>query len=219
MNKLMGLLNRRSDMTLDQFSDHWRTVHRELALRLVPPGHMLGYVQNHRIDHVIEGLKLAADGVPEVWIRNAGALAELAASPEFLEGACLDEPNFMDMNNYQNLTLDMEILGAGVQSRQAVADQVKAMFFFNAPVRATDLENRVCSFLMPQSTPLRLSWHLTAVTAGQQQPYNCVETSWWPDIDSFDAAWSARDRRATSAEISDLCGILIREEPVMWPLE
>ena len=38
------------DLALEEFSRHWRTVHRELALRLVAPGIMRGYVQNHRRD-------------------------------------------------------------------------------------------------------------------------------------------------------------------------
>jgi hypothetical protein len=37
MIKLIGLLDRRDDLTLEQFSHHWRTTHRELALRLVRP--------------------------------------------------------------------------------------------------------------------------------------------------------------------------------------
>jgi hypothetical protein len=44
MVELFGLLQRRQDRTLEQFSRHWSTVHRELAPRLVAPGIMRGYV-------------------------------------------------------------------------------------------------------------------------------------------------------------------------------
>lgn len=35
---LMGLLNRSPDLTLAQFAQHWRTVHRDHSLKLIAPG-------------------------------------------------------------------------------------------------------------------------------------------------------------------------------------
>ena len=99
MLKLYGLLQRRPDLSLEEFSHHWRTVHRELALRLVPPGIMRGYVQNHRRDVDLVGQPAPADGCPEVWIDDVESLTRLATSPEYLEGAGPDEANFMDGNS------------------------------------------------------------------------------------------------------------------------
>jgi hypothetical protein len=60
---LIGLLLRRPDLTLGQFSQHWRTRHRDLSLLLIAPGIMHGYIQNHlRSDSdPIPGLPLARE--------------------------------------------------------------------------------------------------------------------------------------------------------------
>jgi len=46
--QLIGLLSRRPDLTLGQFSQHWRTRHRDLSLMLIATGIMHGFIQNHR---------------------------------------------------------------------------------------------------------------------------------------------------------------------------
>jgi hypothetical protein len=59
---------------------------------------MHGYIQNQRRPDAdpVPGLPLAGDGFPELWTRGADVLARLGAAPEYLEGAYLDESNFME---------------------------------------------------------------------------------------------------------------------------
>ena len=80
--KCTATLKRRPDFDLEAFSQHWRTVHRELALRLVPPGIMRGYVQNHRIEPSLGTLQAPGDGAPEVWVDSPQEVLRLATSPE-----------------------------------------------------------------------------------------------------------------------------------------
>ncbi|MDA0339324.1 MAG: EthD domain-containing protein [Proteobacteria bacterium] len=230
--KLIGLLHRRPDLSLAQFSDHWRTIHRDVSLRLIAPGLMLGYLQNHRIeDGEIAGLPLAADGLPELWTLGTDVLQRLGTAPEYLEGAYPDEPNFMDGRS-QALLAKEQVITVGI-GRAVATTLVKAMLFYRrAPGvsrAAFAAENSATHpLLLPNGPePMRLTRH-TAIElpdlgeAGAAyegtQPYDGIEASYWPDADSFRAAWSQRsDDAAGFIDVSSLVGVLVREEPVLWP--
>src|SRR5262245_17203236 len=156
MLKLYGLIQRRADLTLAEFSRHWRTVHRELALRLVAPGIMRGYVQNHRLPIDLPGAPCPADSCPEVWLDRLEDLERLATSREYLEGAGPDEPNFMTGASVP--CLGRPRYAAGVE-RTALSGRCKVMLFYaTAPGGASD--DASISFERPWSisngTPLRL---------------------------------------------------------------
>ncbi len=225
MLKVMGLLHRRSDLDLPAFSRHWRTIHRDLALLLVSPGLMRGYVQNHRIG-VIEGLPIAADGVPELWVDGVEQLLELPKSRAYLDGAALDEPRFMDVGNYRNLLLTPETRIDDGPGRQAVAPLVKAMIFVR-PADGLDLaafrmwETLPHPLFMPGARPLRLGRHSIADPSPELPPpdFLGVETSWWPTVAAFERAWASHvpDACGGFTAFDRAEGMLVGEEPVLWP--
>lgn len=226
MLKLMGLLKHRRDSNLQAFADHWRTIHRDLALRLIGPGYMRGYIQNHRIPVTIEGADLAADGVPEVWIDGLDALRRLTTSPEYLDGAAVDEPRFIDMSQFASLLLGREAVVDDGPGRQAVVPLVKAILFFH-PAPGRTMEEFRCweaidhPVLTPEARPVRLSRH-TAVDPADDLPppaYAGVETSWWPDIAGFQRAWARRQRASDIVDAGHVAGLLALEEPVLWPAQ
>jgi hypothetical protein len=209
MLKVMGQIRRRPDLPLDAFRLHWRTIHRGLALRIAHAGIMRGYVQNHRLDIAVDGLEPVADGVPELWFDDAGAFERLRTSPSFGDGAFHDEPRFMDTEGYQSLLLGAET-DAVAPSRQECAGLLKAMFFLPAGPTAGD---GTVSRILGEVAPVRLTWHArsTADVAMAMSDHSGVETSWWPDLDSFRAAWS---RRMVTGPVM---GMLVEERPVFWP--
>jgi len=193
---------------------------------------MRGYLQNHRLeDGEIASLPLAADGLPELWTHGIDALQRLGGATEYLEGAYPDEPNFMNGRS-QALLATEQVIIVGV-GRAIATTLVKAMLFYR---RAPDIsrmafaaENSAAHpLLLPNGPePLRLTRH-TAIElpslgeAGEAfkeaQPYDGVEASYWPDAESFRAAWRQRsDDAARSIDASSLTGVLVREEPVLWP--
>ena len=89
--KVISFLNRREDLSLAQFSDYWRTVHRAHALKLVEAGFIQGYIQNHPLGAQLPGLAPIADGSPELWIETPERLQQLVDSAEYREGAGPDE--------------------------------------------------------------------------------------------------------------------------------
>jgi hypothetical protein len=213
MLKLYGLIQRRADLTLADFSRHWRTVHRELALRLVAPGIMRGYVQNHRSSFDIPGVPCPADGCPEVWLDRLEDLERLATSPEYLEGAALDEPNFITGGSVPCLGQPRHATGV---DRAALSGCRKVMLFY---ARDAAIDDVALSFERPWSTsdsqPLRLERDLCLTAVPGAAPYVAVESTWWTDTAEFLAAWSQRRRLAQSPALA--AAMPIDELVVLWP--
>ncbi|GAA4809919.1 hypothetical protein GCM10023232_01170 [Sphingosinicella ginsenosidimutans] len=198
MLKVMGLIRRRPDLPLDEFRLHWRTIHRGLALRLAEAGYMRGYVQNHRLDIAAPGLRIVADGVPELWFADADAFAGMRGSPALREGAYQDEPAFMDIADYRSQLLDDET-GTGASRRDCVG-LLKAILFLRDGEGGMPLDGAVRHARQEArrlDLPIRLA------------DYAAVETSWWADLDSFRRAWSAHERAVD--------GLIAEERVVFWP--
>lgn len=224
MVKMIALLDRRDDLTLEQFSHHWRTVHRELALRLVPPGLMLGYIQDHRLDISIDGLDPPTDGCPEVWLKDVGEFERLQNSPEYLEGAHPDEANFM--NGAPRMMATNETVVIPGPGRLNMGDAVKVMLFFKrrSGLSSSDFAEWVDlarPLLMPDAKPLRLARETPIADPGfaDLQAYDGLEASWWPDRGSFESAWKTRsdDIAARWIDPSATTGMLVSEEFVVNP--
>jgi EthD domain len=210
--KCTATLRRRPDFDLGAFSRHWSTVHRELALRLVPPGIMRAYVQNHRLEPPLGSLAAPGDGAPEVWVDSPQEVLRLATSPQYLEGARPDEPNFMSGDACMVVGCETVVVRQ-IDRRQAAAAS-KAMIF--APRGAGVPLEALCSAL-ERAAPTRLSYEraVPAPAALGEPGYDWILSAWWPDAAQLDAAWAATERGL--GEIRKLRGMLIRELIVLLP--
>lgn len=211
MMKLISLLDRRPDLDLAAFSQYWRTTHRELALRLVAPGIMRAYVQNHRIDLLPEGMVAVGDGCPEVWVDDAGAVARLRDCREYLEGAALDEPNFMSGGARMTITRTRTVIAG--PGRAALAGRVKLMLFLGDDVPVPGItEDRGC-VLMPDAQPLRVERDIVVTDWPDSLAPPCcrhVESSWWPDAATLENAWKQAAGKGVHA-------LVVQEEVVLPP--
>jgi len=186
MLKLYGLIQRRPDLSLDEFSRHWRTVHRELALRLVAPGYVRGYVQNHRRELDLPGVaKPAFDGCPELWIERVESLEQLATSPEYLEGAGPDEANFMSGGSKSCIAEPRFAYGVA----RAAAGDCKVLMFYADGIDAGTRWNQERPWSLPDASALRIERDACLVDVPGLEPYAAIESSWWPDIGTFRDAW------------------------------
>ena len=83
MIKSISLLTRRSELTHEQFVEHWLEIHAPLALA-VPE--LRRYVQSHIVDERtrpdIPTTDVAVDGVAELWYDDRAAMERAVASPE-----------------------------------------------------------------------------------------------------------------------------------------
>ena len=187
MLKLYGLLARRPDLSLEEFSQHWRTVHRELALRLVAPGYMRGYVQNHRQELELAGVDAPFDGCPELWIDRVESLPQLASSPEYLEGAGPDEANFMTGGSKSCIAQPRFACGAPREQ----ASPCKVLMFYGDGIDARTPWSQQRPWSLPDASALRIERDACLVDVPGLEPYLAIESSWWRDFDTFRDAWLA----------------------------
>lgn len=214
--KVISFLNRREDLSLAQFSDYWRTVHRAHALKLVEAGFIQGYIQNHPLGAQLPGLAPIADGSPELWIETPERLQQLVDSAEYREGAGPDEANFTTPPVSACLARERVLLAG-----EPAAGAVKLMLLVrrNPRVSAAAFAER---WLAGESAPLlggrplRVTRH---AVEGEEGLFDGAEFSWWPDPDSLSHAWQVRNPVA-AGELLDrhrLQGLLAREEWVVRP--
>ncbi len=87
MTKIVVFLNKRPDMSRDEFRRYWREVHGPLGAKM--PG-VRKYMQNHAI---ADGAPF--DGFAEMWFDNTASMQAALASPESA-AAGVDAPNFIE---------------------------------------------------------------------------------------------------------------------------
>ncbi len=87
-----------------EFQDYWRYVHALKFARKIPQ--ILKYKVNSRIAIPGQPRELNYPGIAEIWLENEQTQAESLKSPEFLEGAVHDEPNWAA--SWQTLALDTD---------------------------------------------------------------------------------------------------------------
>ena len=220
--KLVGLLQRRLDLSLSAFRDHWRTVHSVEALKLKK--FYSAYIQNHRRDEALPGLAAACDGAPELWFDGMEDILALQQSEEYMTGAYVDEPNFMEGRS-QGLILKERVVTPGPVAGQDEAG-VRAMVFlrrrFDKPPDALRrwMAGDDAPLISLSAAPMRHVRALSLPTPDGLQVYDGVESYWWPDIAAFKAAWGegeVTDGAANWIDLRACAGLLCRENRVAWP--
>jgi uncharacterized protein (TIGR02118 family) len=68
LRKRIAILEKREDMSVEQFDEHWATPHAAIISRL--PG-LQEYVQNAVLDRWVPGDGTGVDGIVEVWFDDA----------------------------------------------------------------------------------------------------------------------------------------------------
>jgi len=97
----LGFYKRRSDLTHEQFANHWTGVHGPL-IRSIPhiDTYLFRYVQHHIVPepgHALPG-GMEFDGFSEAWFYSLEARDALFALPFFQKEVIEDEARFIDMS-------------------------------------------------------------------------------------------------------------------------
>jgi uncharacterized protein (TIGR02118 family) len=87
VTKLVVFLNKRPELSRDEFRRYWRDVHGPFGARM--PG-VRKYVQNHAL---ADGAPF--DGFAEMWFDDAASMHAALASPESATAGA-DAPNFVE---------------------------------------------------------------------------------------------------------------------------
>jgi len=112
-------ITRKPSISEAEFHRYWRDVHGPIAKRI---RQLRSYIQSHRIPFA--GMTSTYDGVAEAWLEDEAAMTALRTSPEYLQGALADEPNFIDMNRVEWMLTNDHVILDGLQS----PSQVKLIF-------------------------------------------------------------------------------------------
>ena len=102
MIKTVTLLNRRPDLTSEQFHEHWKTVHAALVLAMP---RVRRYVQCRSLE--VPGREAPCDGVAEVWYDSVEDFLATAASEEYVR-LLADEKNFMGAKTQDSVFVIVE---------------------------------------------------------------------------------------------------------------
>ena len=219
--KLYGLLQRRLDLTLSDFSEHWKTTHKIEAEKL--SSFFSAYIQNHRLALNLPGYPVVCDGAPEIWFRSAEDLIAMRMSAEYETGAYVDELNFMH-GRASGLVVSERTIRAG-PIKQDDEKSVRVTFFIRKSADISeDAFSNWCATHDAPAIDLQVppSRHVRGKTlpSDEQPLYDAVESYWWQSEEEALAALSdgALGLAARSVIDQRSCGILCSTElPVKWP--
>lgn len=218
--KIVGMLDRRRDLPIAHFHQHWRGPHAIEALKLTPR-FIHRYVQNHSMHRPIAGFAEACDGSPVVWVHDAEAAAGMSQSEAYRTGAWLDEPRFMEFRS-RGFVGREEVVNPG-PPMGAIACSVKAMFFIKRPEQLSrqDFTERWRALPHPlvHASPSERRYVRT-LPVDADAWFDGLEEIWWDDIASFERAWAQREVSAQAGVLLDQGAsraMLVEENRVIWP--
>jgi uncharacterized protein (TIGR02118 family) len=98
MIKLSILMVRRSDLTYEQYIEHWRDVHGPLfAAQPASKQYVRKYIQNHVTGDKLPGTTASTfDGIAEIWFDDMVGAKAFFASDNYRQIVIPDEESFMD---------------------------------------------------------------------------------------------------------------------------
>jgi uncharacterized protein (TIGR02118 family) len=217
--KVYSMLGRRPDLDHAQFCEHWRTTHRELAVRI---RRTRRYAQAHGLERGLEGLEQPSyDGVAEVWLDSVAAASR--SDPDLERYAKPDEPNFMSADGL------LQVITEQRQLSDSAEGGVKALICVRrkADLEPDEFDRRWWALVGGLSEGCGGLTGLAAAvasTAAGPQPFDGIAEIWWPDLAACSEAWG-RDgagvlrELATVADLDDATGWLCEELRVTWPRE
>lgn len=219
MIKVCTALPRRSDHTRAQFQQHWGTVHRDFALRI---DRISRYVQSHPLDVDLPGLPPAPyDGFPEVWFPDLDAAVALGSDPQYVGGAHVDEPRFIDVDRMLRTWVTPHLVRPW-DDYADTPDAGKIIVLVSGPSTSA-----VRDALADAVEPLRpervlIGTALDDPRVRDRQGFDQVVELWWRDQGSAVAAWQAGVAGFVAAagpalDPATSAVALVREQRVRWP--
>lgn len=99
MIKLIVAIRKRTDMSAEEFQDHWRTRHAELVRNCPATSkYIRKYVQCHTLLDQYEQGEVAFDGTAELWFDSVADMEAFYSDPDYLGDVQPDEARFADMS-------------------------------------------------------------------------------------------------------------------------
>jgi len=229
MVKCFALIPIKPGITNEKFHTHWRTTHADLALRIKS---LRRYVQAHRIAHQNPGVPPAPfEGAAEVWYDNLETAVGMRTNPDYLNGAYVDEPNFIDQPRLRWLATKENVVVAGppIAKNQTL---IKGLFLVKRKTGMSvaefqDYWRTKHAPLVPRTPHLvrYVQCHTLPETYESEYPpeYEGVAELWWPSLDMFIESWASPEMQVE--QLNDAkkfvgegsVAFLAEENRVIWP--
>ncbi|MDO9410849.1 EthD domain-containing protein [Patulibacter sp.] len=219
MIKVFALIPRRPDVPVEEFHDHWRHPHGDLALRITT---MQGYLQSHRLAAPGGGLvDPPYEGIAEVWFDDLATAAGMGEDPNYVEGCHADEPLFIDVDRLAFLMTEPDVIAPGPPVPQD-APGVKLLLLLPADDDGAGAVGPSREQEHELGERLGATRHVlcrpsSEAYADDAPPYGGVRELWWPDRRAYEAgrdgapdAWKQLVGSTTEA-------LLATEHRVLWP--
>lgn len=230
MIKCFALLPKKPGISDEQFHSHWRGIHAQLASHIPS---LQRYVQSHRLPGLTAGFPESRfEGAAEVWYDSLEAALAMRESPEYLEGAYKDEPNFIDQPGLRWLATRENVVVAGTPMAKD-ARCVKGVFLVRrkpglSVAEFQDYWRTKHAPLAPR-TPRLLRYvqcHVLPETYESDTPpaFDGVAELWWPDAAKFKESWASPELQVEQlndaknfVDGSGSMAFLAEENRVIWP--
>ena len=111
MIHLLYFITRKASLGEAEFHRYWRDIHGPIAAKIPQ---LVRYEQSHRIPFA--DTNSSYDGAAEAWLEDEAAFQALRETPEYVDGALADEPNFIDMNRVEWLVTRDHVILDGPQT-------------------------------------------------------------------------------------------------------
>jgi uncharacterized protein (TIGR02118 family) len=117
MIKLSILVHRRPDLTLEQFSAHWKNIHGPLfSSQPEVKRFVKKYVQAHNTGERLDQFPVASfDGIAEIWFEKMEDINQVFGTENYLKTIAPDEALFIDRDNIlwmygqENIVIDFNL--------------------------------------------------------------------------------------------------------------
>jgi hypothetical protein len=167
------------------------------------------------------------DGIAEVWFSDLPSALGLSEDPDYLNGAALDDPNFIDINHVTVVYAEEVVPGAGAEIPGGGAVKVLEFIRRSAEASTEEFADRWPSLAQAAATRLKAEHQVVTLSvansiggsspsqsdprfaSGLEETFSGVNEMWWADAAAFreaveDAdAWSeARPSRLVDQRAS-----------------
>ena len=229
MIKCFALLTKKTGTSDEHFHNHWRTTHADLALRIKS---LRRYVQSHRIPEASASFGVAPfHGAAEVWYDDLATAVGMRTNPQYLEGAYLDELNFINQPELKWLATKENVVVAGPPIAKD-APLVKGLFLVKrkpglSVAEFQDYWRNKHAPLVPRTPHLirYVQCHVLPETYESEFPpaFDGVAELWWPDLAKFKESWASKEIQVEQlTDAKEFVGdetraFLAQENRVIWP--
>lgn len=226
MVHLIFLMKRKPGLSRSECQKHWREIHGPLAQRI--PG-IRRYVQSHVL--AVNEQDPPYDGAAEIWVDDEDAATSVFRSKEYLDGAYVDEPNFVDIKQAVRLRTEDYVLRAGapigkderlikrISFVKRKADMKKEDFF-----RSWEEVHGPLALKIPGLLRYVQCHALPSMYAKGEPLFDGAAQVWFADLAAMNQAFTSKayleEARPDGAKFiapDGVMSLIVEENRVVWP--